>query len=172
MLATHTEPNPLRLYSGFAVFLLSANLSACGQQEAPRAPAAAAQVAVQRADSDDLAAYERGVRREIGLTEAALRLLECAPSTEQRSAVAILSSSGQILSAGARAAGLDSVPYGLLVARVDSELRVRGGRGLFAGDAGRLDSLRVRLVVLRTRHASEAAQSFDGRVQPAVRPSC
>lgn len=131
-----------------------------------------ASLAASGADSGELAAYERGVRREIRLTEAALRLLECAPSPEQRAAVRLLSGSGQIVSGGARAAGLDSVPYGLLVSRVDSELRERGRAGAFSLDAGRLDSLRVRLVVLRTRLAGEAAQRFDARSRAGVRPPC
>lgn len=92
----------------------------------------------------EAAAYLRGREREIGLLRDALtRHTAVAPATSIR--------------AGAGAAGLTVDAYQLLVARVDSALRLRSA-GVTTDSSGparaewaELDSLRVELTVLRTR---------------------
>jgi len=92
----------------------------------------------------EAAAYRRGRQREIALLRDALtRHTSLSPA--------------QSFQAGATAAGLTTGAYQLLVARVDSGLRVRPV--MTAADSGsparaewtELDSLRVELTVLRSR---------------------
>ncbi len=92
----------------------------------------------------EAAAYRRGREREIGLLRDALtRHTSVTPATS--------------IHAGAGAAGLTVDAYQLLVARVDSALRLRSAvvstdsSGPARTEWAELDSLRVELTVLRTR---------------------
>jgi hypothetical protein len=127
----------------------------------------------------EAAAYRLGRQREIVLTEAALRLLHCAASADEHTVVQAATESDRIAADGARAAGLGTTQYERMAARVDSFLVARSGGGVGggfaaappAGESGsppddlaaQLDSLRVQLVVERSRLAAETAQPFDAR---------
>jgi len=151
-------------------------LSACGRREAVRAaPVDARAATAAPLGGAVLDAYRLGRRREIALSEAALRLLRCAGSAAEHAVVQEAAGAGVIAADGARATGMDLAQYTSLAARVDSLLVARrDGLGPDAGPAGgdpslpdvvatQLDSLRVRFVVVRSRLAAEAAQPFDAR---------
>jgi hypothetical protein len=133
-----------------AAFLMAAGCSA---------RAALAQSPVSR--------YETGRRRELELTAAALGLIVCAPSADQRSVAAGAAASDHIESDAAREADLRVSDYRLLVSRVDSQLLATPPhppvRDLTPALARRLDSLRVALVVARARLSTEARQPFHHR---------
>src|SRR4051812_19684665 len=118
-------------------------------------------------DSNDVAAYERGRRREIELTSAALELLAQARSPQQHAVIEGAADAERITTAAAKASGLDPNDYRMLVRRVDSTL-IGARRAPTDLTASRIDSLRVALVVMRSRLAAEMAQSFPG--DPRAKP--
>jgi hypothetical protein len=116
----------------------------------------------------DVRAYLVGRRREIDLTNAALVLLPCAVTPEQRAVLEAGATTDGVEPDAAAKAGLALASYRRLTGRVDSALVPSvGGRDsathltdpLFAA----LDSLRVRLVVLRARVNAEMAQPIHVR---------
>ncbi len=102
-------------------------------------------------------AYTEGRRHEIEFTNAALALLACATTPDQRSVIAAGASSHHAEVEAARGVAMRVADYRSLVDRVDSVLRV--SREL--DDHTRpLDSLRVQLTVLRTRlNGRQSSQS-------------
>ena len=93
--------------------------------------------------ASEAAAYRRGREREIALLRHALARHASLPPSAS-------------ISGGAAAAGLTVSAYELLVARVESGLRLRSTSGADSSGPARaeweeLDSLRVELTVLRSR---------------------
>ena len=131
------------------VVLMAASLFSCrdhgggggGSVASPVPPAAAPSGGSYLIVPSEAVAYRRGREREIGLLREALARHTSVPQATS-------------IQAGAAAAGLSVDAYQLLVARVDSGLRLRSatdsiepGRAEWA----ELDSLRVELTVLRTQ---------------------
>jgi hypothetical protein len=118
-------------------------------------------------DANDVGPYERGRRREIELTGAALELLEQARSPQQHAVIESAADAERITTAAAKASGLGPAEYRSMIRRVDSTL-IGAGRVWTELPAARIDSLRVALVVLRSRLAAEMTQSFqaNSRTRP------
>lgn len=114
-----------------------------------------------------LADYEAGRSRELTLTLAAISLIACAPSAEQRAIAAYAAEPDHIQAEAAHFAGLRVAEYRVLIAQVDSQLiRLPQGeaiRGLTVSASRRLDSLRVALLVARARVNAMAEMPFDAR---------
>jgi hypothetical protein len=135
----------------------------------------------------DLVAYGRGLERELVLNRAALDALRRTRDPDERAVLVAGADRTRTALEGARAAGLTAGEYhrivvavgAFLVARTDTagELRrpdeIPGGwlseraESLAVWMAPRLDSLRVALVVLRSRVAAEAARRCGER-EPSV----
>lgn len=126
----------------------------------------------------DVAAYRRGVTREVTLVRAAIATLRRTGDADERAVVVAGAASERTSIEGARVAGLPLDRYRQLVAVVDSLLlsrgaaaghsgpavpggSVRGGAPL-AGIEASLDSLRVDLVVARSRLAAESGRRCTG----------
>jgi hypothetical protein len=140
---------PIRIWRTFILALLVLPPADCRDRggsvttstppEAPGTPAAPYLLV-----PSETAAYRRGREREIVLLREAL--------TRHQSFSPLAS-----ITAGAAAAGLPVNGYRLLVARVDSGLRLRSAlapedsSGPGRAEWAELDSLRVELTVLRTR---------------------
>jgi hypothetical protein len=116
---------------------------------------ASAQVSIV---TNDARTYAEGRRHEIEFTNAALAMLVCARTPDQRSVIVAGASSEHAEVAAAAGVGLRVADYRALVVRVDSTLRA--ARDLDAR-ARRLDSLRVQLTVLRTRMNARQSQQLD-----------
>jgi hypothetical protein len=101
-----------------------------------------------RIDAVAARAYAEGRGREIEFTDAALAMLACATTEDQRSVIAAGASPDHAEIAAAGGVGMRVADYRALVVRVDSVLR--GSRELDVRTQ-HLDSLRVQLTVLRTR---------------------
>ena len=136
----------------------------------------------------DLVVYGTGVEREAALTRAALTAMRRTGDPNERAVLAAGAEPGRTSLDGARAAGVPLARYRQVVAAVDSllverETRERAGREVGAAPLSaqtesnsiwavpRLDSLRVELVVLRSRLAAELARPCrPGRSMPAPTP--
>ena len=104
----------------------------------------------------DARTYRAGRQREIELTNAALALLPCVETPEQRSVLGAGAAPDHVETDAAARAGLSLAAYRRLVAWVDSILK-KDSNGVDP-DERRLDSLRVTLTVLRTRVSAEQAR--------------
>ncbi|HEX7939130.1 MAG TPA: hypothetical protein VF483_09085 [Gemmatimonadaceae bacterium] len=116
---------------------------------------ALAQARVTRRDADH---YADGRGEEIRFTGAALAMMACATSRDQLAVLVAGASPDHAERAAAARVGMRVVDYRALVARVDSTLRQSSE---LDATTRRLDSLRVRLTVLRTRVSAELSPSVD-----------
>jgi hypothetical protein len=106
----------------------------------------------------DAISYADGRREEIRFTDAALAMLACASSRDQRAVLAAGASPDHAERTAAARVGLKTTAYHALVMRVDSALRQSSE---LDATTRRLDSLRVRLAVLRARMNAELSPSVD-----------
>lgn len=114
--------------------------------------------------------YAEGRGHEIEFTEAALAMLACATTRDQRSVIAAGASPDHAEIAAAGGVGMRVADYRTLVARVDSVLR--GSRELDTRNR-RLDSLRVQLTVLRARlNARQSPQPPSSQTPPSRSRQC
>lgn len=149
--------------------VLAVAVAACRAGESVPAERPKMAVAAQPVSAEELAAYEAGRRQEINLTAAALALLDCANSAEQQTVLAGAGATDRIERDAAADGGMRVSDYHRLVSRVDSVLQRQTSAPGAAGpriqvpQARRLDSLRVQLMVLRTRVAAEVSQPFHTR---------
>ncbi len=136
----------------------------------------------------ELMAYGSGHEREAALARAALAALRRARGEEERAILIAGADTLRTLLEGARAAGVRAPRYRRIVSAVDSLLLSReGGRArspvrsnprltpqaesLASWILPRLDSLRIELLVLRSRLAAETSRRCGaGRPQLAERP--
>lgn len=115
-------------------------------------------------------AYAEGRGREIEFTDAALAMLACATTPDQRSVIAAGATPDHAEIAAAGGAGMRVADYRTLVVRVDSVLR--GSRELDVR-VRHLDSLRVQLTVLRARmNAHQSPQPFSTQVPQSRSSQC
>jgi len=117
----------------------------------------------------EVIAYERGRLREIELTRAALQLVRQSRSDAQYAVLQSVADPVHMRSDAARALGITPDEYAQLVRRVDSALLVDTNEAAVAS-AHHLDSLRVTLVVLRSRLAAEVAEPFNPAAAPRSKP--
>lgn len=123
----------------------------------------------------DVAAYRRGVTRELALVRAAVAALRRTGSSDERAVLAAGATSERTVAEGARAAGLPLNRYRRLVAVVDSLLLTKAdstmggparegrvGPAPLGAVAGVLDSLRIELVVARSLLLAEGARPCRG----------
>ena len=149
-----------------AGLLLLALLVGCERRPAPEVRSSAR----PGLSASDLTAYERGRRREIELTRAALELVRQAGSPAQHAVMEAVADPDHMATDAARGAGLTPEAYRAMVGRVDSVLVAESSLATDAS-AQRLDSLRVALVVLRSRLAAEVSQPFNATPNaPRSRP--
>jgi hypothetical protein len=127
--------------------------------------------AQERIDGVVARTYAEGRGHEIEFTNAALALLACATTRDQRSVIAAGSSPDHAEIAAAGGVGMRVAEYRSLVVRVDSVLRA--SREL-DDRTRRLDSLRVHLTVLRARMNARqspepaSAQATQSRSRPCT----
>lgn len=124
----------------------------------------------ERIDTVAARAYAEGRGHEIEFTKAALAMLACATTPDQRSVIAAGASPDNAEIAAAGGVKMRVADYRSLVDRVDSALRV--SREL--DDRTRpLDSLRVQLTVLRTRmNARQSSQPASTQNPPDRSTPC
>ena len=122
--------------------------------------------AQERIDTAGARTYTEGRGHEIEFTKAALAMLACATTPDQRSVIAAGASPHHAEIEAARGVAMRVADYRSLVDRVDSVLRV--SREL--DDHTRpLDSLRVQLTVLRTRMNGRESSQRTSTQNPQVR---
>jgi hypothetical protein len=123
----------------------------------------------QRLLPSELLTYERGQRREIELTRAALQLVRQSNTAAQYVVLQSAADPRNMRADAARALGLTSDEYLRVVRHVDSALAADANGT--AASVQHLDSLRVALVVLRSRLAAEVSEPFNSApVAPRSKP--
>lgn len=123
----------------------------------------------------DVAAYRRGLTRELALVRAAVAALKRTGNPDERAVLAAGAASERTIVEGAQAAGLPLERYRRLVAVVDSLLLTkadsvaggavregRAGPAPLGAVAGVLDSLRIELVVARSLLLAEGSRACRG----------
>lgn len=140
-------------------------LFGCERRATPEPRAGAA----PRLSRGDVTAYELGRRREIELTRAALELVQHTGSAAQHSVMEAAADPDHMTVDAARVSGLRVEEYRSMVSRVDSALVLDSSLSTDAS-ARRLDSLRVALVVLRSRLSAEVSQPFVAKPVTRSRP--
>lgn|GEM_PF-3891243 len=166
----------------FSVLLIWCTVTACGCRREVPAAAGGVPAGARPADGTvpgaDVEAYRRGVAREVALVRAAIATLRRTGDADERAVVVAGAAVERTSVEGARVAGLPLDRYRQMVGLVDSLLLARGaaadpaattvpGRPAvgvvpLVGVAASLDSLRVDLVVARSRLAAESGRRCAG----------
>lgn len=141
---------------------LAAGVLACAADSPTPLTQAAALNQPSQLTNAEVRAYATGRRREIELTGTALQMLSRTGNAAQRAVLSAGAAADHVEQEGAATAGMRVAEYRLLVARVDTLLRLSlslSGPDTSVRLAGsamhRLDSLRVELTVLRARVNAE-----------------
>ena len=156
-------------FTGVGFFLLVLLSGGGCERMSPRAQGGAETRLLQ----SEMVVYERGHLREIELTRAALQLVRQSSSDAQHAVLESATDPSHMQSDAARALGMTPDDYARIVRHVDSALLADTSSAGFAS-AQHLDSMRVTLVVLRSRLAAEVAEPYNAirasRSRPQLAP--